>query len=272
MVKLNQEQFKQLHALELELLVEVDRICKKYGITYTLYAGTLLGAVRHEGFIPWDDDADIAMLRRDYEKFRKVCKTELDDERFYFQDHRNTKGYRWGYAKLRRKNTLYLRQHQEQLPYKQGLGLDIFPMDNVPDNYIHRALYNFFCFCIRKVLYSPVGMLGEKTLILRKFYKCLFTIFGDSIFNIHNNCVRKSTKIKSKWVRVLTFPTATKAYGYRKKWFENVVPMTFEGIELMGMKDAHEYLRFAYGDYMTPPKPEDRKVHPALAVKLNLNN
>lgn len=96
----------------------------------------MLGAVRHGGYIPWDDDADVALLREEYEKFREACKTELDTSRFYFQDHRNTKGYRWGYGKLRRKNTLFLREHQEHMPYKQGIFIDIFPLDSVPDNYI----------------------------------------------------------------------------------------------------------------------------------------
>ena len=90
MLQLDDRQLRQLQMIELEMLVEVDRICKKCGIQYNIIAGTLLGAVRHGGFIPWDDDADVAMFRPEYEKFRKACKTELDTTRFYFQDHRNT--------------------------------------------------------------------------------------------------------------------------------------------------------------------------------------
>ena len=157
MLQLDDRQLRQLQMIELEMLVEVDRICKKCGIQYNIIAGTLLGAVRHGGFIPWDDDADVAMLRPEYEKFRKACKTELDTTRFYFQDHRNTRGYRWGYGKLRRKNTLFLRENQEHMPYKQGVFIDIFPLDGVPDNYLLRSLQNFHCYCVRKVLWSPVG-------------------------------------------------------------------------------------------------------------------
>ena len=116
MIELTGEQLHRLQMIQLEMLVEVDRICNKCGIRYNIIAGTLLGAVRHRGYIPWDDDADVAFLRPEYEKFRKACKTELDRTRFYFQDHRNTKGYRWGYGKLRRKNTLFLREHQEHMP------------------------------------------------------------------------------------------------------------------------------------------------------------
>ena len=157
MIHLDDIMLHQIQMIELEMLIEVDRICKKYSIKYNIIAGTLLGAVRHKGFIPWDDDADIAMLRTEYEKFRTACKKELDTSRFYFQDHRNTKGYRWGYGKLRRKNTIFLRENQEHMPYAQGIFIDIFPLDGVPDNYAVRTLHNFHCYCIRKILWAPVG-------------------------------------------------------------------------------------------------------------------
>lgn len=105
MVELTDKQLKELQQIQLQMLLEVKRICGKYNIRYSLIGGTLLGAIRHKGYIPWDDDADIGMLREDYEKFRRVCKKELDKDKYYFQDDRNTKGYRWGYGKLRRKNT-----------------------------------------------------------------------------------------------------------------------------------------------------------------------
>ena len=122
------EELRAVQLVELELLCEVDRICRKCGITYRIVAGTLLGAVRHGGFIPWDDDADVAFLREEYEQFRAVCETELDTSRFYFQDHRNTLGYRWGYGKLRRKGTEFIRLNQEHMPYEQGILLICFLM------------------------------------------------------------------------------------------------------------------------------------------------
>ena len=82
MIELDAQTLRALQKTELELLIEVDRICRKCGIHYNIIAGTLLGAVRHGGFIPWDDDADVAMLRPEYEKFRKACETELDTSRF----------------------------------------------------------------------------------------------------------------------------------------------------------------------------------------------
>lgn len=146
MIELDKDTLRRLQHTELELLREVDRICRKNHIHYNIIAGTLLGAVRHGGFIPWDDDADVAMMRQDYEKFCKVCVTDLDMEKFYFQDQKNTKGYRWGYGKLRRKDTLFLREYQEHMPYGQGVFIDIFPLDYVPENYVLRCIHNLICF------------------------------------------------------------------------------------------------------------------------------
>ena len=92
MIQLDDNMLRKLQMIQLEMLTEVDRICRKCNIQYNIIAGTLLGAIRHKGYIPWDDDADVAFLRPEYEKFRDACKSELDKSRFIFQDHRNTKG------------------------------------------------------------------------------------------------------------------------------------------------------------------------------------
>lgn len=155
------------------MLQEVDRICRKCNIHYNIIAGTLLGAVRHGGFIPWDDDADVALLRPQYEKFRKACETELDTSKFYFQDHRNTSGYRWGYGKLRRKDTLFLREHQEHMPYEQGVFIDVFPLDYVPNSYPLRCLHNFKCFIYRKFFWSEVGRIADKSARMRLLYSLM---------------------------------------------------------------------------------------------------
>ncbi len=85
-MELTHEMLKQIQEIELEMLLEVDRICKENNIKYSIIGGTLLGAVRHGGFIPWDDDADVAMLRPEYEKFCSIIDAKLDSSRFYFQN------------------------------------------------------------------------------------------------------------------------------------------------------------------------------------------
>ena len=93
--------------VELEMLIEVDRICRKNNIKYSIMYGTLLGAVRNGGFIPWDDDCDVVFKRDEYEKFFEACKKDLDTSKFFLQEHRTDPNYLFGYGKLRRKNNLY---------------------------------------------------------------------------------------------------------------------------------------------------------------------
>lgn len=268
MIELTKDQLKKLQKIELELLIEVDRICKKYNIKYNIIAGTMLGAVRHGGFIPWDDDADIAMLRPEYERFRKICETELDSDKFYFQDNRNTPGYRWGYGKIRRKNTLFLREYQEHMPYEQGVFIDIFPMDNIPDNYIHRSIHNFHCFCIRKLLWSEVGRKAEKKKWLRNWYSLLSKIPENVIFNHYEKFIKRSNKRETKLVRMLMFPSPTKDYGYKIEWYLDRKKILFEGYEFEGCRDYQGYLTHCYGDYMKIPPKEKQKVHPVSDIKL----
>ncbi|MGN0653414.1 MAG: phosphorylcholine transferase LicD [Oscillospiraceae bacterium] len=268
MIFIDDSTLRQLQMIQLEMLEEVDRICKKCGIKYNIIAGTLLGAVRHGGYIPWDDDADVALLRPEYEKFRKACKTELDKTRFVFQDHRNTKGYRWGYGKIRRKNTLFLREFQEKMPYFQGVFIDVFPLDNVPDNYMLRSVHNFICFGIRKFLWSEVGQYAEKNVVKRYVYSLMAKVPLKIIFNIYTVLMEVGNRHKTKWVRILTFPTPNKMYGYKRKWYEKSADIVFEGKVFSGIKDFDEYLSFKFGDYMKLPPVEKRKIHPVSKLKL----
>lgn len=102
-LKLDQANLKKLQGEILDVLIEFDRICRANDIKYFLSSGTLLGAIRHKGFIPWDNDADVEMLREDYEKFCRVYKSTINSELFYFQDSSSDKEYSWPYGKLRKK-------------------------------------------------------------------------------------------------------------------------------------------------------------------------
>ena len=150
---LSPEEFRKMQLMQTDMLVELDRVCRKHNITYSLTGGTLLGAVRHKGYIPWDDDADVGMLREEYEKFKKVAH-ELDPELCYFQDHTTDEGYRWGYGKLRRTGTRYVRVGQEHMKGKTGVFIDIFPIDDVPKTTIGQMLQDFYCFILSTSIYK----------------------------------------------------------------------------------------------------------------------
>ncbi|MBQ3544334.1 MAG: LicD family protein [Lachnospiraceae bacterium] len=265
---LSNEELRRLQMIELELLIEADRICRKCNIHYNIIAGTLLGAVRHGGFIPWDDDADIALLRSEYERFREACKTELNHEKYYFQDHTNTEGYRWGYGKLRKKGTLFLIKDREKMPYEQGVCIDVFPLDKVSDGKIGRNIDNFHCFCVRKVLWSEVGKSAEKNIFKRNIYQLINMIPVKSIFTYYEKMVKRFNNKKSRWVRILMFPTPNKEYGYRREWYTKSAKIEFEGHKFVGIKNYDDYLTFKFGNYMKLPPKSQRKGHPLTTLKL----
>jgi len=268
MIKLDDQMLRQLQMIELELLLEVDRVAKKYDIPYRIIAGTMLGAVRHGGFIPWDDDADVAMLREDYERFREACRVELDPDKYYFQDHTVTEGYRWGYGKLRRKDTLFLREHQEHMPYEQGVFIDVFPLDPVPRSQAGRTLKNLECFAVRKILWSRVGKVADSSPLRRGIYAALDRIPEKRVLGWLDGLIRRAGNTDSPWVRILMFPTPNRRYGYRKKWYASGKDAVFEGYVFSGVSDPDEYLTFKFGNYHRLPPEEQRKVHPVSDIRL----
>ena len=268
--QLSEQELRAVQKIQLEMLCEVDRICRKKEIPYNIIAGTLLGAVRHGGFIPWDDDADVALLRPDYERFKKACETELDSKRFLFQDSGVTEGYRWGYGKLRRNGTLFLRKHQEGMGYHQGIFIDIFPLDSIPERIMARTLYNARCFFLRKLMWSPVGAKADPAFWKRIVYTVMSRYPEERLKRRCERFARRGNKKyrNSSWVRILLFPTPNREYGYLRAWYQKSRPYLFEGKALSGIYDYDEYLRFKFGDYMTLPDERDRKTHPITKLRL----
>lgn len=271
-VILSPEELRNLQLLELEMLVEVDRICRKYEIEYSLDGGTLLGAVRHKGFIPWDDDADIIFTRHEYAKFCKACKKELDTERFFLQDYQTDENYRWGFAKLRRNGTELVRRGQEHMSYRTGVYIDIFVVDHVPDGPLARKLFYGYNFCIRKVLYSELGMVAEKRAGMRLFYRILYKIPRNTMFHMRNCMAAKCNRKETELVSHLLYPYPSKEtkYGMPSACFKEYCDIEYEGMMLRGFVDYDRYLNLLYHDYMTLPPVEKRhhKAGEASSIKL----
>ncbi len=266
---ISEEELKQIQAIQQDLIQEVARICRKCGIHFNMVGGTMLGAIRHKGYIPWDDDADIGFLRTEYEKFREACKSELNHEKYYMQDLRDTEGYRWGYGKLRRKNTEFIRLNQEFMPYGQGISIDLMPFDNVPDSFLARRIHFFRCFLYRKLFWSEVGSRSEKNVWIRILYKGLRLIPMKWVVKSYQRFIDSGQKKKTQLVRILTFPTPKKVYGYERRWYTQLQPYPFGEMMLPGAKDYDGYLQVKYGNYMELPPIEKRKTHPVSKLKLS---
>ena len=269
-VVLTKEKLRELQLTELEMIVEVDRICHKNGIKYSLDGGTLLGAVRHKGFIPWDDDVDLIFTRAEYNKFFDACEKDLDKDRFFLQDYKTDSYYRWGYAKIRRNGTEFVRLGQEHMRYKTGVAIDLFVLDAVPDGYLSRRAHYLLNYAIRKILYSELGKKAQQNIWLRRWYSFLSLIPRDWCFLLRDSVSNVVNSNRRKLVAHLLhiYPNACK-FGIPTDIFDEYEEITFEGMMFPAVKEYDKYLTLLYGDYMTLPPVEERVSHlPASDIRL----
>ncbi|HWT73642.1 MAG TPA: LicD family protein [Mobilitalea sp.] len=269
-VKLNEHELRKMQLLQLDMLIEFDRICNKHNIGYILDAGTLLGAVRNKGFIPWDDDIDVRMLRSEYEHFCRVVRKELDKGKYFFQNEETDPDYFWGYAKIRRNGTEFIRLGQEHLKMKTGVFIDIFPCDGVPGNKMVRKIHNFFALLSRKITYSRIGVRTEKNPIVRIGYRILMIFPVTLSFHIIHWLSRNCDERRNNLVGCIAWYGDKDKTGFKKEWFTERQYIEFEGKQFQAPKDYHGFLVHSFGkDYMTPP-PMEKRIGSALATSVKL--
>lgn len=256
------DELRRMQLLLLENLIEFDRICRKYHIKYVIGFGTLLGAIRHKGFIPWDDDADICMTREEYEKFKKV-QHQLDSDICFFQDNSTETSYPWGYGKIRHTNTEYIRVGQEHLKHRTGLMIDIFPMDDIPKTLLGMKLFEYMGFVLRKMTYSHVAYKSAGSFIGRLGYRLISIIPSRFTHWLSHFLQHKKNNSTSNRAHMIFFPpdglkiksnSPLEKYGWAKKWLTDVTEYEFENHKFLGPRDFDGCLRWSYGpDYLTPP-------------------
>lgn len=248
--------------LELKVLLELDSICKKNGINYALSGGTLLGAIRHGGFIPWDDDIDVNMMRDDFNRFRKICKTELSNKYFY-QSHNTDVDYQYLFDKIRIRNTIFKETYLSNHNINHGIYIDIFPVDKIPNSkLLAKLLYIQFRF-------YRIGLMGKYLNIdarngLRKLLAYIVRIVY-APFPIQflrkqaEKCITKfDNNKKCKKVQCFVGPDAHKEI-FPISIFENLERHEFEGHMLLVPIEYNKILKNKYGDYMKLPLKESRK-------------
>lgn len=244
-----------------QILKEVDRICRKNNIDYWLSDGTLLGSIRHKGFIPWDDDIDIQMLRKDFEEFKIICKQELSKE-FYMQVFSLDKMFEGMPLKIRYKNSIYIEKWDTKDSEKHGIYIDIFPMDIFSANKFFRKQEQ-----IPKFLYQLKTMrLWDNKKSLKNFIKLvlinLFKILPNKlILQLNKKYLEKSLKLNIEKNII--------SYGYGLTWrtefkYQDIFPLKkgkFEGEEFYIPNNPDVYLKKLFGNYMKEPDIKDRKSH-----------
>lgn len=273
------EDVRKLQLIELEILLEVDRICRENNIEYFLLAGTLLGAVRHDGFIPWDDDLDIQMNRREYEKFCEVCKTKLNTEKFFLQNYETDLEYRWGYAKVRRKGTEYLRLGQEAIKCFSGVSIDIFVYDNVPDSKMGRVIFYYLRRACIKTLYSVIGVTQDPNRFKRFLYHALCHVNKKIPLKIMDIMAKISNKKETEYMYCISFYRQDGFINNDKllhraikaKWLNERTEIEFEGFPFYVYKDYMEYLTTKYKNLWEYPPESQRFLHPPKSYYLDVD-
>lgn len=247
---------------EKSILLEVDRICKKNNINYYLVGGSLLGAVRHKGFIPWDDDVDICMLREDFEKFRKVCPKELS-EKYAYQSYRDEKTTHYIYDKIRLKGTYFSTEHSGRYDnMENGIFLDILVFDKTANSKLLQKLHVFLIVMMRRLIHirwtkEPVS---GKFAFISKLILPLVCIVPFSVYhNLFEFILRFYEKSKKSRFVLDGIGLYVKKGALPLSWVTDNTPVDFEDISLPGVKDSNSYLSMWYGkDYMTPPPVSKR--------------
>ena len=258
--------------LMVDILKEVHSICEKHGIKYFLDGGTLLGAVRHKGFIPWDDDMDIGMLREDYDRFLKIAKDELPEYLFLqtFETDDKYDIYQVP-CKIRYNGTILIEKDiAENDEMHNGVYIDVFPYDSHPkSNFVYKIQrglsYNILKSFIR--IREIPEKLSFKNRITFTFYKMMIKLFPYKRRKKFFDFLVKWNDVNSPYMGY-GLDTIWSEYVYKKEDYFELAKYEFEGNYFYGPKNADTILTQLYGDYMTIPKEEDRQWHAKVIKKL----
>lgn len=252
-------ELEELKKLQLQILDEVVAFCEQHNIKYFLMAGTLLGAIRHQGYIPWDDDIDIGMLREDYEKFIELYRKQEGD--YYLYSHVVNRKCSFPFVKVCMKNTLIIEEFLEDTE-KYGINIDIFPIDSVSSANSSKLIKKIL-FWIRLRNFKIVNLVAylkkkDKMLIVRALLKWSLKIISyDYIFKQININLERERKSVPKFKGNLIW-----GYGIKElvdpSIFDELIEVSFEGKTYQAPRRYNEWLTHIYGDYMLLPPIEQR--------------
>jgi len=265
------ENLRKQQLLELCIAKEIKRICEKNDIPYFLIGGSCLGAVRHGGFIPWDDDMDIGMLRTDFKAFMEACKTDLGED-FFLQTWDTDPEYPFSYAKIRLKGTHIQEEFSVGTKMDDGIFVDILPFDSVPESGAGKKIQALIYYTCKRLLWLKKGLgkniPGQSTKQAIKYYvfKLLsFLVPYRWIKNFYGKAQQKYNHLQTQYI------VPDGAYAFRKEticrtWEENLKEIAFEDEMFLTFSEWDAYLTHIYGDYMQLPPPEKRGGHSVLKI------
>lgn len=259
------ETLKHLQQIDIKILKYFIEICEEHNLTYFLYGGSLIGAVRHQGFIPWDDDIDVIMFREDFEKLNEILEKDIDDNyKFFNVLNEDTYHYMWG--KIGLKNTLFKEWWADQVDYTPNIFIDIFILDNIPDNKFKRFTHKWKCFILNLCAsHSIIKYENESKLkeIIQKTIYYILKILPISPSTIKKKCVKAFTQYQHEDCKeVCDLPSPCfMPVSFRTDWLP-VKKAKFEDMEVNIPNNYDKILKREYNDYMELP-PEESRFRPA---------
>ncbi|MCC8102653.1 MAG: LicD family protein [Clostridiales bacterium] len=265
-VVLTDEQLHKIQQCTLEMLLEVDRLCRKHNLKYSLAYGTLIGAIRHKGFIPWDDDIDIWMPRESLNKFKEICKTELN-EKFFYQCNETDPNYYLLFDKLRMNGTVFKEDYYSEYEIHHGVYLDIFPIDEIPDAALKRRyrhiVYRFCRLGIQSRYLKTSSRAGSKKILSYILGLC-YSPF--SLRFLYRTAEKEAaSSLNCKGSKASNIFDTVKGRIFEREDFEDYMDVMFEGHKVMAVSNYHKMLTALYGDYMKLPPENERQPHHELA-------
>lgn len=272
-VELTPELLRELQLKQMDMLVYFRNFCEKNNLTFYLIGGSLIGALRNGGFVPWDDDIDVMLPRPDYERLNQLWKEQESNERFELlrTDDKIFTGNI--FTTLTDKNYTLVKANQTERDIPHGLVMDIFPLDAAPDNSLLRKIQLFWTMIYSLFLAQVVpenhgGVIGLGSRVLLGIFK------GEKIRRkIWQYAEKKISKYKfedNEYVTELCSGPKWMVPKYPKEIYNGVTYVTFEGERMPCMSGYDQYLTMIFGDYMQLPPKDERKPHHEIAY-LDLN-
>jgi lipopolysaccharide cholinephosphotransferase len=251
---------KEIQQVMLEELTFIDKFCRENGIKYTLSSGTCLGAVRHKGFIPWDDDADMYMDRKNYNKFIDLMQKQSGKYKVIRYDLSNT--FNMPFTKVVDTTTVCKENRSRVDAEELGVWVDIFPIDNAPNDEKSRKKLQRKILILHRELFVACNTSKNP---IKKMIKWVARPFIDA-----KKVCRRIDKLAQKYDNVECKYMWDIVWGdkfWEKHCWENLIETDFEGHKFFIPKDYDTFLTRCYGDYMTPPPENERPAHDMVSYK-----
>ena len=256
----DQETLDKLHKVELEILEDFVKICDEHHLTYFLTGGSMLGAVRHSGFIPWDDDIDIGMPRKDYDEFMKIGQEALGDK-YYLDSFETNKKCYLPFAKIKMNGTVFDESISSHIDNHKGICIDIFSFDNVTDLKKFRLVKVLIIRTIVDTMYYRVGIRKFKDLRHKFLSLCCCILPRRVMMKYQRHLMRLNKNDNSEYIAPLSGCQPYIKEVQPRKVILPVKKIKFEGKDYNGMQDPDTYLKGIYGKYMELPPVEKRVNH-----------